>query len=118
MNTLSLSHVGERLVARLINREPESFLRLCGIRSGVEASRHHEGPASCEVPFAPIAGRSLDGACRVDVAVRVRRNLAIPIELKLGQTRLSKQRFESEWLRTCEPSHASFRAERQLTSWE
>ena len=107
---LSLSHVGEEIFAELINRRPESFLQVCGLVREADLDFMRQAPvALCEVPFAQVDGKSFDGACRVDVVVRLRPDLAFPIELKLGHTRLSKQRFDREWLQFCKPSHGGRR---------
>lgn len=108
---LSLSHVGEEIFAELINRRPESFIHVCGLvrEADLDFMRKVRRVALCEVPFAKVDGKSFDGACRVDVVVRLRPDVAFPIELKLGHTRLSKQRFDREWLHSCEPSHGGRR---------
>ena len=67
------------------------------------------GPAFCEVGLTPYAGRAFDGAARVDVIVALSDGRAVPFELKLGSTRLTKSRVDTEWLAECQPSHADSR---------
>jgi hypothetical protein len=57
------------------------------------------------VNLAAYGGLGFDGASCVDLVFRVKENLGVPGEVKLGETRLTKSRIDEEWLSGCEPSH-------------
>jgi len=48
---------------------------------------------------------TFDGASRVDVVLWIQENLAVALELKLGETRLTKTRIDDEFLTDCRSSH-------------
>ena len=104
---IALTHLAEKVFARMVNEQPDAFLSLCGLTDEADADFVHAARelAACEVRFEPFGGRSFDGASRVDVVVRLRRDRAVPFELKLGSTRLNKARINDEWLAACQPSH-------------
>lgn len=104
---IALTHFAESVFAAMVNEQRDAFLSLCGLTDEADADFVHavHELAACEVQFEPFGGRAFDGASRVDVVVRLRRNRAVPFELKLGSTRLNKARINGEWLAPCQPSH-------------
>ena len=104
---LSLSHLGEDLFAAMANERRFAFIQAVGLSSDTTREFIESVPilATCEAHFEPVAGRSFDGACRVDVIVRVRPGFAAAFELKLGTNRLTRARIDEEWLPECTPSH-------------
>ncbi len=103
---IALTHIGEEVFAALVNKQRDAFLDFCGLTDEADADFVKAVPelAACEVRFEPFGGRVFDGASRVDVVVRLRRDRAVPFELKLGSTRLNKARINDEWLAPCQPS--------------
>lgn len=108
---VSISHLGESIVAEMANRrriETIEALHLAAL-----ADRDHvlniEKFAFTECRLCPLLGRTFDGASRVDVVLWVRQDLAVACELKLGTTRLSNTRINSEFLRGCAESHENKR---------
>ena len=98
---IGLTHLGEAIVQKLIELRPDEFLKLCGRpQTGV-----HGGRVFREVPLREYAGRRFDGASRVDLVVPLSPTEALPVEVKLGETRLSKTRVDTEWLSGCRTSH-------------
>jgi len=108
--TLSLSHVAECVLARIANQRRDAFMRVTGLAEDAEAEFIRDIPelASCEAHIEPVSGRAFDGACRVDVVVRIHPGAATACELKLGTTGLGKTRV-NKWLRPCMPSHGNRR---------
>lgn len=102
----SLSHIAEDVFAAMVNAERSAFLRTSGLEAAADRTfvQSVSELATCEAQFEPVGGRSFDGACRVDVVVRVRPGEGVAFELKLGNTRLTKTRVDKEWLKTCVPS--------------
>jgi hypothetical protein len=98
---IGLTHLGEAIVQMLIEAQPNRFLELCGLpQLGVHGSRVFR-----EVELLPYAGKRFDGASRIDLIVPLNAVEALPVEVKLGETRLSKRRVDSEWLSGCRASH-------------
>ena len=98
---IGLTHLGEAIVQKLIELQPNRFLELCERpKTGV-----HGGRVFREVELLPHAGRRFDGASRVDLVVPLSATEALPVEVKLGETRLSKRRVDTEWLSGCRTSH-------------
>jgi hypothetical protein len=106
---LRLTHIAEPLVARLIERNPARFLSRCGLPTGRPAALRIDGAPICEVPFAPFRGRAFDGACRVDILIKLEGGRALACEVKLGHSRLSSTRISQDFLRPCSPSHQGSR---------
>ncbi|HKY35321.1 MAG TPA: hypothetical protein VJN18_05235 [Polyangiaceae bacterium] len=108
--SVSLTHFAESILVAMINENPAKFSRRVGLSllSGVSGAIGG-GPAFCEAELARYAGRGFDGAARVDVIVALSDGRAVPFELKLGTTRLTKSRIDAEWLSECQPSHADSR---------
>lgn len=104
---ISLSHLGEIVFAEMANRKPESALQaleLCEI-SDLDFVLSRDRFAFHETKLCPHGKYSFDGAHRVDVTLRIRPDLAVACELKLGSTRLTKSRIDKELLRECHLSH-------------
>ncbi len=94
---IGLTHLGEAIVQRMIELRPNRFLELCERpQTGV-----HGGRVFREVELQPHGGRRFDGASRVDLVVPLSETEALPVEVKLGEARLSKSRVDSEWLAGC-----------------
>lgn len=104
---LSLSHLAEDIVAAMANERRVAFIQAVGLGADTSPEFIESIPilATCEAQFDPVADRSFDGACRVDVVVRVRPGFAAAFELKLGTNRLTRARVDEEWLPPCTPSH-------------
>ena len=98
---IGLTHFGEAIVQTLIERQPNRFLELCGL----PASGVFGGRAFREARLLPNDKKRFDGASLIDLIVPLNTHEALPVEVKLGATRLSKQRVETEWLYSCRPSH-------------
>ena len=107
---LSLTHLGESIFAAMINRHRDAILSLPGLRGLVSSEFVHSEPriAFPETPLGRFGNRAFDGACRIDVAVLLKPDVATAFELKLGGTRLSAQRV-NEWLAPCAISHGGRR---------
>lgn len=107
----SLSHFAEDIFAEMANRSREAFIEATGLSAEADPAfvRSVSELAICEATFEPVCDRIFDGACRVDVAVRVRPGAAAAFELKLGATRITKTRVDDEWLQPCTPSHGGRR---------
>lgn len=105
---LALTHFSEAIFVALVNqrRNRDAFLSVAGL-TGVDPDffAAAECVAFREAKLQPYGGRAFDGASRVDVVVRIAPRLATAFELKLGTTRLSKSRIDSEFLVDCSPSH-------------
>jgi hypothetical protein len=104
---VSLSHLGEQVVAEMASRRPQEILDALSLRSPVDRSfvATLDRFALSEQRLAPHGHFLFDGTSRVDVVFHVSRCLAVAAEVKLGSTRLSKTRIDSEFLRNCRPSH-------------
>ena len=109
---VELTHVGEAVVANMINSMRWEFIELCSLVS--QSNKRFVIDMTRQIVFAnaklaPYGGLGFDGASCVDVIVRVQENLAIPFELKLGRDRLTKSRIDKEWLSGCESSQTLVR---------
>jgi len=104
---ISLSHLGEVIVAEMAERKREAMIHALGLTNC--ADLHHvrgiEKFAFSECKIAKHHGFIFDGASRVDVALWIQPQLAIALELKLGETRLTKTRIDDEFLIDCRLSH-------------
>ena len=109
---VALTHVGEAIVQSLIERSPAVFFALCGL----PFTEVHGGHVLREARLKPHAGCAFDGASRIDLVVPLRVDEAVPVEVKLGETRLSKHRVETEWLRGCGTSHNDARSTGNMMS--
>jgi hypothetical protein len=105
-----LTHLSEAIFVAMVNQKRDAFLGVAGL-AGVDADffAAAECVAFRETSLRPYGGRAFDGASRVDAIVSIAPRLATAFELKLGMTRLSKSRIDSEWLSDCKPSHADRR---------
>lgn len=101
--TLSLTHLGEQIFAGMINRNQKFLLSFPDVKS--IADPDFLPVASCEKKIMNFAGRAFDGQCRIDVAVQLRSDSVTAFELKLGTTRLTSNRVNTDWLTGCRESH-------------
>lgn len=116
---MSLTHMGEALVARMANTLRADFLDLCGLLDHVDRTYVDDGIepiAHVEVPLSPYSGRSFDGAHKVDLVVLLNRDLGVPFEVKLGGTRMTRHRVDEEWLDGCSLSHGGRRLRGNMMS--
>ena len=107
-----LTHLAETLFAEMVNRVPACVLSIPEIRELADEDfvRSISPVAECESRLRPFGGLSFDGACRIDVLLRLRSDAATACELKLGRTRLTANRVNRDWLVPCTPSsHADRR---------
>jgi hypothetical protein len=95
------THLGEAIVQKLIELQPNRFFELCNRPS----SSLHGNRVYRETKLEDHGGRRFDGASRVDLIVPISATEALPVEVKLGETRLSKRRVDTEWLSACGKSH-------------
>ena len=116
---MSLTHLGEALVVRMANTLRADFLDLCELRDRADLAYVDGGIepiAHGEVPLSPYSGRSFDGAHKVDLVVLLNRDLGVPFEVKLGDTRMTKSRVDEEWLDGCGLSHGGRRIRGNMMS--
>ncbi len=105
---VELTHVGEAVVSTMIDSMRWEFVDLCGLAGRADriiVSDTARRVVHANANLAPYSGLGFDGASCVDLVVRLHENLAVPFELKLGETRLTKSRIDEEWLSGCESSH-------------
>ena len=84
------------------------FLDLCQLSEQVDRlffTDRSQSIVFTNVGLTPYGGVSFDGASCVDLVVLIQENLGVPLELKLGETRLTKRRIDDEWLSGCKLSH-------------
>jgi hypothetical protein len=96
VRAIRLTNLGEMLVQELIQRKPACFLKLSGLSPTHTAV--YGGRVFVEAKLEQHEGKRFDGASRVDLVVPLNATEALPIEVKLGDTRLSKSRIEDDWL--------------------
>lgn len=113
---VSLTHLGEALVARMANTLRADFLDLCGLLDRAYFDGDIEPIAHAEVPLSPYSSRSFDGAHKVDLVVLLGRDLGVPFEVKLGGTRMTRRRVDEEWLDRCSLSHGGRRIRGNMMS--
>jgi hypothetical protein len=109
---IDLTHMGEAIMACMIDAMRWRFIEFCNL-SG-QADQAFVSDTSRRIVFpnvglAPYSGIGFDGASCVDLAVLIRPGVAVPFELKLGETRLTKTRVDEEWLPACALSHGGKR---------
>lgn len=104
---ISLSHLGEVIVAGMAERERTATLDALGLTESADLNhvRAVDKFAFHERRLTRHHGYIFDGASRVDVVLWIRPDLAVALELKLGATRLTKSRIDDEFLRDCRTSH-------------
>lgn len=104
---ISLSHLGEVVVAEMADRKRCETVDALGLTEmadlnhicSIKRFAHHESRLARHQKYI------FDGASRVDVVLWIQKNLAVALELKLGETRLTKTRVDGEFLTVCRPSH-------------
>jgi hypothetical protein len=104
---ISLSHLGEVIVAKMAERERLKTIDALGLTESADLDhvRTVGRFAFHECKLAPHHGYIFDGASRVDVILWIRPDLCIALELKLGATRLTRTRINDEFLDDCRTSH-------------
>jgi hypothetical protein len=105
---VALTHVGEAVISTMIDSMRWEFIELCGLAGRADKAFFSDKTRRLvytNTKLATYGGLNFDGASCVDIFVRVKENLGVPFELKLGETRLTKSRIDEEWLSGCEPSH-------------
>ncbi len=104
---ISLSHLGEVIVAEMAQRKRCETLDALGLTDLVDLD--HVRSVDRFAHFGCRLDRHnnyvFDGASRVDVVLWIQQNLAVGLELKLGETRLTKTRINREFLVDCKLSH-------------
>jgi hypothetical protein len=105
------THIGEALVAGMIQNLGDKFFDFLREQNSFCTDAIAQVPtrAITEAKLRPYNGINFDGASRVDVLVLLTAEKALPIEVKLGKTRLSKTRIDDNWLRVCGRSHDNAR---------
>jgi hypothetical protein len=108
---VELTHVGEAIVARMIEALRLRFLDLCDLSPCADEDlyRSTRPIVFANVGLHPYSSVGFDGASRVDLVVLLKEDLGVPFELKLGETRLTKSRVDEEWLSGCKRSHQNKR---------
>jgi hypothetical protein len=104
---ISLSHLGEVIVAEMAERERTAIVYALGLTESADLDhvRSVGTFAFHECKLGRHHGFIFDGASRIDVVLWIRPNLAVALELKLGTTRLTKTRIDDKFLRDCRLSH-------------
>jgi hypothetical protein len=87
-----MTNMGEHLLAAIVNESRTSFFDLCSPPVQVDNAyvESAESVAFAEVPLCPFGQRRFDPMSRVDLVVRSGLRVAVPFELKLGKTRLTR----------------------------
>jgi hypothetical protein len=109
---VELTHIGEAIIAGMANDMRCAFLDLCGLTCGVDemfVADRSRSIAFANVELNGYGGKIFDGTSRVDLVVLIRQNVGVPFELKLGATRLTKNRVDTDWLRKCRSTHKAKR---------
>lgn len=112
MSSLKLSHIGEPLVAAMIDKSSAVKNLLLNDTTG-----HGNCAVECEAPLDRWNGRIFDGAHRVDVGIfDLRRRTCKAIELKLGKTRMGATEFARRFVQPCGASHNDTRVKGSVIS--
>jgi len=108
---ISLSHLGEVVVAEMAERKRCEMVNALGLTdlADLDHVRSIKKFAHHECRLARHSKYMFDGASRVDVVLWLQQNLAVALELKLGETRLTPTRIDGEFLTDCRPSHNNSR---------
>lgn len=108
---ISLSHLGESIVAAMVNRKRREVIDALGLSDAADQDfvTELEQFAFAECRLSPHGDYIFDGASRVDVILWLRPDSAVACELKLGTNRLTKTRIDDEFLVDCRPSHGGKR---------
>ncbi|MGO9471285.1 MAG: hypothetical protein ACLQVF_44915 [Isosphaeraceae bacterium] len=108
---VELTHVGEAIVAEMIESLRFRFIDLCGLSRRADSALYQSDLpiVSANVALYTYSGVGFDGASCVDLVVLLNEGLGVPFEVKLGETRLTKSRIDSEWLNGCGLSHENKR---------
>ena len=108
---IELTHIGESITAQMFNTSPGVRGLFSKRIDGFDTSSH----AQAEVQLRECNGLGFDGAHKIDVAL-LKDNQCVPVELKLGKDRLTKNQFETRFLRGCKTSHENSRISGNMIS--
>lgn len=108
---ISLSHLGEVIVAEMAQRKRFETLEALGLTKLADCDhvRKIDRFVHYECGLAPYNNYIFDGASKVDVVLWIQKDLAVALELKFGATRLTKTRIDREFLTDCRLSHKNTR---------
>lgn len=108
---IALSHVGEIVVAEMINRS-------ASVRDSIFGSLNLDTVIAVpEVRLNPCGGLNFDGAHKIDIAILDTKNkVCIPVEAKLGENRLTAGEFNKRFLSECGTSHKGSRVKGNMIS--
>lgn len=108
---ISLSHLGETIVAAMANRRRLEVIDALELSDAADPAfvTGLDQFAFTECRLSPHGEYAFDGASRVDVILWLRPDSAVACELKLGTSRLTKSRIDDEFLADCRPSHGGQR---------
>jgi len=95
-----LTHIGEEITRKLLEATPDEFLRE---KLGARPTNFFR-----ELPLRKYKGKAFDGMGKVDVVLQISDSEAIPVEVKLGTSRMNKGRIEG-WVTKPKPSHNNTR---------
>jgi len=113
---IELTHVGETVVAQMVNRSP-AVRRLLADRLGSAVPLSPGALAVRELRLSTCGRYSFDGNHKIDVAILDKASKAcIPCEAKLGLTLLSGPAFEDRFLKKCGTSHGDRRITGKMTA--
>lgn len=97
---IELSHIGEHLIASMLNRSESAREALLGLDAW------GEWLFVPEIPLNPLGNILFDGAHKIDVcALNMASSSCIPIEAKLGRERMSANQFAQRFLQAGGTSH-------------
>lgn len=113
---IQLTHIGEILLAEMINRSPsvQDFLAEHDLPIVIVGDKVNAG---AEIQLGTCGKYRFDGAHKLDVAIwHGGTKSCIGLEAKLGQDRLSKAEFERRFLNKCSISHSGSRISGSMIS--
>jgi hypothetical protein len=105
---ISLSHIGEEVVAQLAISNPTRFIKALGLSNEAVDWHHVQSVSRFAYPnckLLPPRNLAFDGEHRVDVVLWVKPESAVAIELKLDKTGLRGKTFNKRFLSNCGTSH-------------
>jgi hypothetical protein len=108
--TIQIHHLAEPLVAAMFNGRRVELLGLAAPDDQIDWDHVRSAPAIAfpNVRLAAYGGCGFDGESRIDVALHVRTDLVIAVEIKLGRTRLGPNHV-TKLLTPCQKSHSQRR---------
>jgi hypothetical protein len=113
---IKLTHIGEMLLAEMINRS-RPVRNLLAEQSLPIASVRNKVNALAEIQLHHYGRYQFDGAHKLDVAILLRGiKSCVGLEAKLGRDRLSKAEFEKRFLKKYGISHSGSRISGSMIS--